>query len=1045
MTIYLQQHVDASGFGTFALQLHPHPHPPVLEEQQPPLAASSGATGFDLGLSAQQLFVSVGEDVAECSDCTFDFAFLSCVSSEHIHSPPKWQLQGLSKFQVEQYDTAETTLPSTWITSLTPIEGTSFIAVGGASKSNNFFIVENIATNKLQMTSETDQVPRDSLIIRSTFTMPSPSYHISSYGNKLITSGPNSTAQIFKVTPHDLPIQGKGLEQLHEVTFNNTHLGEIPVSAPNKMIKSVRTQAACFEPTVLSKDDTDTPIRRVLGIQGPNVYMYDIPTAKVIGHEKLGVDTLNKLSYSPHAPFGSLLATCSQDSTISILDTRTMQLGNTSVVWSQPDAHNGDVMDVSFNNFIPYWLASSGEDGVVKFWDIRYLKGPAGRIDGHYGSIPSIAWSNTHCDMLASASLDRSCRVWSFSPNKATAKKPWKEFMVGFPGSEFENINQPNLEDHLIVGSTMIGEFTEYTSPVIAGRTVLMLVAAAPLHADTYYTITATGAISSHLIRSKMFEQLLTHKYENTFEFQVELGIHTRQLNDAYEAMINLSRYEYPKDKNLKKHEKDLIDLCSTPKPIPESAWGIAEFNELDMLKIKNDLIKYSYGLPPRFDAYPQWHSVISTFTQLQYDLAVLRHKICTGLEEGNWEVILKHEEEFMVGMEVDHEFIDVETIELVLKTLLVNKFKKGLTMGLGLGQLLADVPKYRWESLAELMSLMIFPTIFEQSDWLPDKDTDLMKNVSLVRQDTLERYLQHVKDENTKGNMDVRSSKLVKADDDRAAKKVIANTLGESKQALPMVSLELRMLKLIENPPEEYNEEIIRIMQNVLTDSGVAGRKGNLVPFEKTFSANSNMMYLKALLETKRFEEYFGVAINIMITAYPFDFSRTVLRQIDREGIVGAKAYVESMYASAMTNLNGVSSVPPLVAGIKFLKEAAAMVVKMTAHMMEGLDAFKQDKDCIDTLTKVTTILSGLMQQLSPSILKAFESMEKIQKSMLKEYALLVHDAIRVSQRAFPLRDNKPRNVTEKAAYGLIVQDEAQAIVEKLYRNYIKGESFSQ
>ncbi|KAJ3323048.1 hypothetical protein HDV06_002494 [Boothiomyces sp. JEL0866] len=940
----------------------------------------------------------------------------------------------MKRFQAEQFDSAETTLPSTWITSIAPIEGTSFIAVGGASKSNNFFIIENTATNKLQMASETDPVPKESLIIRSTFTMPSPSYHISSYGNKLITSGPNSTAQIFKVNQHDLGLQGQGLEQLHEVTFNNIHLSEIPVSAPNIMIKSIRTQAACFEPTALSKDDTDTPIRRVLGIQGPNVYMYDIPTSKVIGHEKLGIDTLNKLSYSPHAPFGSLLATCSQDSTISILDTRTMQLGNTSVVWSLPDAHNGDVMDVAFNNFIPYWLASSGEDGVVKFWDIRYLKGPAGRIDGHYGSIPSIAWSNTHCDMIASASLDRSCRMWSFSSSKATAKKPWKEFMVGFPGSEFENFNQADLEDHLIIGSNMIGEFTEYTSPVIA-------VATASLHADTYYTITATGTITSHLIRSKMFEQLLVHKYENSFEFQVELGIHTRQLNDAYEAMVNLSRNEYPKDKNLKKHEKDLIDLCTIPKQIPESAWGIGEFNELDMLKIKNDLIKYSYGLPPRFEAYPQWNSIISTFTQLQYDLAVLRHKICSGLEEGNWEVIIKHEEEFMVGMEVDHEFVDVETIEMVLKTLLVNKYKKGLTMGLGLGQLLADVPKYRFDALAELMALMVFPTIFEPFDWLPDKDTDLMKNVSLVRQDTLERYLQFVKEESSKGNTDVRSSKLIKPDDDRAAKKIIASTLGESKQALPMV----RILKLIENPPEEYNEEIIRIMQNVLTDSGVSGRKGNLVPFEKTFSANCNMMYLKALLDTKRYEEYFGVAINIMITSHPFDFSKTVLRQIDREGIVGAKAYIDSMYSSAMTNLTAVSSVQPLIAGIKFLKEAAAMVVKMTAHLMEGLEAFKLDKDCIDTLTKVTTILSGLMQQLSPSILKAFESMEKIQKSMLKEYALLVHDAIRVSQRAFPLRDNKPRNVTEKAAYGLIVQDEAQSIVEKLYRNYIKGESFSQ
>ncbi|KAJ3271033.1 hypothetical protein HDV01_007114 [Terramyces sp. JEL0728] len=853
--------------------------------------------------------------------------------------------------------------------------------------------------------------------------MPSPSYHISSYGNKLITSGPNSTAQIFKVYPHDLALQGKGLEQLHEVTFNTTHLSEIPVSAPNKMIKSVRTQAACFEPTVLAKNDEDTPIRKVLGIQGPNVYMYDIPTSKVIGHEKLGIDTLNKLSYSPHAPFGSLLATCSQDSTISILDTRTLQLGNTSVVWAVPDAHNGDVMDVSFNNFIPYWLASSGEDGVVKFWDIRYLKGPAGRIDGHYGSIPSIAWSNTHCDMLASASLDRSCRMWSFTPSKATVKKPWKEFMVGFPGSEFENINQPNLEDHLIIGSTMIGEFTEYTSPVIA----------------------ATGAISSHLIRSKMFEQLLDRKYENSFEFQVELGIHTRQLNDAYEAIVNLSRNEYPKDRILKKHEKALIELCTVPKPIAESAWGIGEGNELDMVKIRNDFIKYSYGLPPRFDAYPQWQTIISTFTQLQYDLAVLRHKICSGLEDGNWEIVLKLEEEFMVGMEVDHEFIDVETIEMILKTLLVNKYKKGLTVGLGLGQLLADVPKYRFDALAELMSLMIFPTIFEPFDWLPGKDTDLMKANSLVRQDTLERYLQYVQDEHEKGNMDVRSSKQIKPDDDRTARKLIASTLGESKQALPMLSLELRMLKLIESPPEEHNEEIVRIMQNVLIDSGVSGRKGNLVPFEKTFSAYSNMMYLKALLDTKRYEEYFGVAINIMILSHPFEFSKCVLRQVDREGIVGAKAYVDSMYTSAMTNLTAVTSIQPLTAGIKFLKEAAAMVVKMTAHLMEGLEAFKLDKDCLDTLTKVTTILSGLMQQLTPSILKAFESMEKIQKSMLKEYALLVHDAIRVSQRAFPLRDNKPRNVAEKAAYGLIVQDEAQAIVEKLYRNYIKGESFSQ
>jgi hypothetical protein len=75
-------------------------------------------------------------------------------------------------------------------------------------------------------------------------------------------------------------------------------------------------------------------------------------------------------------------------------------------------------------------------------------------------------------------------------------------------------------------------------------------------------------------------------------------------------------------------------------------------------------------------------------------------------------------------------------------------------------------------------------------------------------------------------------------------------------------------MLKVIENPPEEYNEEIIRLMQNVLTDSGVSGNRyrGAVTPFERTISLITNKLYLSALLETKRFEEYFGVAINLIV-----------------------------------------------------------------------------------------------------------------------------------------------------------------------------------
>jgi hypothetical protein len=45
-------------------------------------------------------------------------------------------------------------------------------------------------------------------------------------------------------------------------------------------------------------------------------------------------------------------------------------------------------------SFIWYYLkkdVNTGEDGVVKIWDIRFMGGPAAKIDGHYGAITSVS------------------------------------------------------------------------------------------------------------------------------------------------------------------------------------------------------------------------------------------------------------------------------------------------------------------------------------------------------------------------------------------------------------------------------------------------------------------------------------------------------------------------------------------------------------------------------------------------------------------------------------------------------------------------------
>jgi hypothetical protein len=722
------------------------------------------------------------------------------------------------------------------------------------------------------------------LQIRSTFTVSTPSYQISSLGNYAVTTGPEGTAQVFKINPSELSYQGKGLDQIHECCFNNQNFENFPISPPKQMIRSARVNFAAFEPCAMIHSG-DVPIRRLAGIQSSTLYLYDIPSSRVIGSETMGGNHLNKFHYSKHAPFGQLLAFCGQDSSIGISDTRLLQSGSKSVVWTIPDAHQGCVNDIKFNNFVPFWIASAGEDGVVKMWDIRYLKNAASRIDAHYGSIQSLAWSNTHCNVLSTVSHDRSWRAWYIDGSNTTAKQPWKEFMIGCPGSEFESLHQGHNTENSVVGGILVGDYSLYDAPVIATQ-------AASAHADTFYSLSALGTLSAHTIKSRVLEGLLKHRYANNFEKEVETAIHNRNLAEAFEVMIKLSRTEFSKNDGVASNESQLIQHCTMRKAIGEAEWKLGDLNSLSIEDVKRDLDDFTYGLPPGFGEFQQWHKLVPDYLQIQFDLVQLRHQVVSEIKKGNWEIVLEKEKKILTGMEIDDEFLDIRTIELIVQTTLLHDFMKGLSIGLGMGQLLADIPKFNFESLSNIMRLLVYPTVFDTHEWILDKDMDLMKQDSSVRQSYAQKYVEY---KNTKAavanpvavllNSRARTNtgpkepvtlpnlprKVNEEDDAKSPKKIIKSIVGDGKSALPMVSLEMRIMKLIENPPEEFNEEVIRIMQNVLTDSGVSGNRyrGAVMPFERTISLITNKLYLNALMETKRFEEYFGVAYNLIVVRF--------------------------------------------------------------------------------------------------------------------------------------------------------------------------------
>ena len=97
-----------------------------------------------------------------------------------------------------------------------------------------------------------------------------------------------------------------------------------------------------------------------------------------------------------------------------------------------------------------------------------------------------------------------------------------------------------------------------------------------------------------------------------------------------------------------------------------------------------------------------------------------------------------------------------------------------------------------------------------------------------------------------------------------------------------------------------------------------------------------------------------------------------SLLRQLE-DGFTGAKSYISSMSATANTSLNATLSsqstssslaIQSYLSGVKHLKDAAVMIVKITAHLMDAMEFLKTDKDkeSLESLSKITSNLSGLM-----------------------------------------------------------------------------------
>ncbi|KAI8845510.1 WD40-repeat-containing domain protein [Chytridium lagenaria] len=545
------------------------------------------------------------------------------------------------------------------------IEGTPYVAVGSASSGGSLTILEN-----------TSDSTNHQLQLRSVFSSQHPVYSLSAMGNRLITAGPNSRVQIFNISPRDLSQRGKGVEQIGDCAFGSGKLEEVKLAPPGMRNASVRVHHVEFMPANGGKTANPT---KFLAVEEKALFIWDLEGNKVVGKETISKDQLTSASWSPHP--GSLLATGGVDRDLYVLDSRLIGMDtNKSAVWMQLKAHSGQnhpaITSVQFSPFVPYWLASAGEDSVVKIWDLRYLQVPMCRIDGHYRGIRSLSWSNTHANVISTGSDDNLWRAWAIDSTISVPRIPALDMFIGCPGTEwgdpakmsmgFGMVGAKAAKSGVCVGGKIIAE---HKSPLQAPIVSCM---ASPSHINSFYSLSASGEVSFHTFTDTVFKHVAPQRYlpdQYPQESSIESSVHSRNLKQAFTSVVQLSRASLAANRTVGRTERLMIELCTAKQPVEGWVMPVLKVNKMGdavmgnredaersamegLAKFRLEVDTFSYFLPPNFGSLRQWYDMIPAQSRLEFEMVVLRFNILVDVLKGNWETITKAEKMICKGME---------------------------------------------------------------------------------------------------------------------------------------------------------------------------------------------------------------------------------------------------------------------------------------------------------------------------------------------------------------------------------------------------------
>jgi hypothetical protein len=791
------------------------------------------------------------------------------------------------------------------------------------SENENEKVMNNLNDNN--STDSTENINQYKVVHKNSYNYPI--YDVSWEKNFIVLGSENGKVNMIKISSDSLENSEGTIipeeEFMCEMQSSNT---KVMPSLPNQFIFSQRIHSVDLNPTPINENVLPT---HFIATERNLIHMWNIERQFYVNQEPTELDTIFNAKFCPHQSNSSLIAAAGSNGKLHIYDST--KFGKNSVIWKcSSSKKNIEITDISWNPFVPYWIAVSRSDAVVNVWDLRYNKGHVGQINGHYHSIKSIAWSNTHSEILATGSLDRSFNTWNFKKgtyftleNKKNINSLYEEYNYNISTSE----NLLNLQEYKQLKMLNAKLITTYTEDYGGG---IINVISSKSKPDVFYTLTNDGEIFSHTLKDNLFEKTINYKYDSlrSMERKVELNNYTRNIGKAYKNIISLSKLQ--KEENIL---ADLIDICTPYPEIKAENWHFPPLQNLNdnmdnhcnqeyIKQFKEDLEKYSTKLPPGYASSDEkWFGGITDKLKDDLNIVKLRINTLSSIKSNKWEFILENEEKLLDIMEKDPLFMEVDEIKQMISCIIIHNHLAALKIGLKINKIFDSQEDRNYSDLTSINHILLFPTVYDidmnMITYIPELESTMSSNS--VDTTTLFDPSTHIYSKNKLLDDFIKDENSINKIPAHAYHS-LTGLLQDSSLIIPLLELEIKVDEIVYDKSlskEEIDSHIIDVVSKeyVITEIPVNENISNTTASRILTSAHqkcsisviTNRLYLDALLRNSKFEEYFYTSMDLFMQYFQLDFSRTITSTIDRVALVSVKKYIDQIYQKIASDITDI------------------------------------------------------------------------------------------------------------------------------------------